>query len=106
MLRTVTRNTSSETPLDAVPAGLEEPAAEWFRFYSVKRGHHPNWLETFKRGKIRPSSLERYLFCLQLLCKDEIAHMDVRAIRLEDVQGYINRLNAMSASTVKSKSCC
>lgn len=31
-----------ETPLDAVPAGLEEPAAEWFRFYAVKRGHHPN----------------------------------------------------------------
>ena len=25
-----------------------------------------NWLETFKRGKIRPSSYERYQFCLQL----------------------------------------
>lgn len=31
-----------ETPLDEVPAGLEEPAAEWFRFYAIKRGHHPN----------------------------------------------------------------
>lgn len=31
-----------ETPLDAVPDGMEEPNAEWFRFYAVKRGHHPN----------------------------------------------------------------
>jgi len=31
-----------ETPLDEVPVGLEEPAAEWFRFYAVKRGHHPH----------------------------------------------------------------
>lgn len=29
-------------PLDAVPEGLEEPTAEWFRFYSLKRGHHPH----------------------------------------------------------------
>jgi integrase len=62
-----------------------------------------NWLETYKKGKIRPSSYERYQFCLQLLCKDELAHMDVRAIRLEDVQMYINRLDAMSASTVKKQ---
>ncbi len=31
-----------ETPLDEVPADLEEPTAEWFRFYAVKRGHHPH----------------------------------------------------------------
>lgn len=31
-----------EQPLDAVPAELGEPDAEWFRFYAVKRGHHPN----------------------------------------------------------------
>lgn len=31
-----------EQPLDEVPAELEEPTAEWFRFYAVKRGHHPN----------------------------------------------------------------
>lgn len=29
-------------PLDEVPADLEEPTAEWFRFYAVKRGFHPN----------------------------------------------------------------
>ena len=29
-----------ETPLEQVPEGLEEPTAEWFRFYAVKRGHH------------------------------------------------------------------
>lgn len=29
-----------ETPLEDVPAGLEDPTAEWFRFYAVKRGHH------------------------------------------------------------------
>jgi hypothetical protein len=51
-----------------------------------------NWLETFKKGKIRPISYERYQFCLQLLCKDELAQMDIRAIRLEQVQEYINRL--------------
>lgn len=62
-----------------------------------------NWLETFKKGKIRPSSYERYQFCLQLLCKDELAQMDIRAIRLEQVQEYINRLEAMSASTIKKQ---
>jgi len=31
-----------EQPLDEVPAELEEPTAEWFRFYALKRGHHPN----------------------------------------------------------------
>ena len=62
-----------------------------------------NWLETFKKGKIRPSSYERYQFCLQLLCKDELAHMDIRAIRLEHVQEYVNRLEDMSASTIKKQ---
>ena len=62
-----------------------------------------NWLEKFKKGKIRPSSYERYQFCLQLLCKDELAQMDVRAIRLEDIQEYINRLEDMSASTIKKQ---
>lgn len=62
-----------------------------------------NWLETFKRGKIRPSSYERYQFCLKLLCQDALAHMDVREIRLEHVQGYINRLDSMSGSTVKKQ---
>ena len=28
--------------LDKVPEELEEPTAEWFRFYSLKRGHHPS----------------------------------------------------------------
>ena len=60
-----------------------------------------NWLETFKRGKIRPSSFERYLFSLKLLCDDALAHMDVREIRLEHVQGYVNRLEVMSASSIK-----
>ena len=27
-------------PLEQVPQELPEPAAEWFRFYAVKRGHH------------------------------------------------------------------
>ena len=25
-----------------MPEGMPEPGAEWFRFYAVKRGHHPN----------------------------------------------------------------
>ena len=29
-------------PLEEVPAGMPEPDAEWFRFYAVKRGFHPN----------------------------------------------------------------
>ena len=62
-----------------------------------------NWLETYKKGKIKPSSYERYQFCLQLLCKDEISHMDVRSIRLEDIQMYVNRLEDMSASTIKKQ---
>ena len=31
-----------EQPLEKVPEGLEEPDAEWFRFYAIKRGHHPH----------------------------------------------------------------
>lgn len=31
-----------EQPVDTVPPELEEPNAEWFRFYALKRGHHPN----------------------------------------------------------------
>ena len=31
-----------EQPMDTVPPKLEEPNAEWFRFYALKRGHHPN----------------------------------------------------------------
>jgi hypothetical protein len=31
-----------EEPLDKVPEELEEPTAEWFRFYAVERGHHCN----------------------------------------------------------------
>ena len=31
-----------EEPLDKVSEGIEEPNAEWFRFYAIKRGHHPN----------------------------------------------------------------
>lgn len=34
--------TFPEHPLDKVPEDLEEPGAEWFRFYAVNRGHHPN----------------------------------------------------------------
>ncbi len=30
-----------EYPLDEVPGDIPEPGAEWFRFYAVKRGHHP-----------------------------------------------------------------
>lgn len=29
-------------PLNEVPEELGEPTAEWFRFYSLKRGHHPH----------------------------------------------------------------
>lgn len=36
-----------ETPFDKVPEGVEEPAAEWLRFYAVKRGHHPNAIGSF-----------------------------------------------------------
>lgn len=31
-----------EQPLKTVPEGLQEPDAEWVRFYAVERGHHPN----------------------------------------------------------------
>ena len=31
-----------EQPMDTVPPELEGPNAEWFRFYALKRGHHPN----------------------------------------------------------------
>ena len=31
-----------EEPFDQVPDGVEEPAAEWLRFYAIARGHHCN----------------------------------------------------------------
>ncbi len=31
-----------EAPLKQVPEGMPEPTAEWFRFYAIPRGHHPN----------------------------------------------------------------
>ena len=31
-----------EKPIEEVPADIQEPDAEWMRFYAVKRGHHPN----------------------------------------------------------------
>jgi uncharacterized protein len=31
-----------ESPVDAVPEGLEANAAEFFSYYGLKRGHHPN----------------------------------------------------------------
>lgn len=31
-----------EQPLLQVPEDIPGPGAEWFRFYAVKRGHHPN----------------------------------------------------------------
>lgn len=31
-----------DTPLNEVPKDMEEPGAEWFRFYALKRGFHPN----------------------------------------------------------------
>lgn len=30
-----------EEPIETVPKDLTEPTAEWFRFYALKRGHHP-----------------------------------------------------------------
>ena len=30
-----------EQPIDEVPKDLKEPDAEWFRFYALRRGHHP-----------------------------------------------------------------
>lgn len=36
-----------EEPFDQVPEGVEEPAAEWLRFYAIKRGHHPNAIGSF-----------------------------------------------------------
>lgn len=32
----------SKQPLNEVPGDIPEPGAEWFRFYAVKRGHHPH----------------------------------------------------------------
>lgn len=34
-------------PLDSVPTDLSEPTAEWFRFYALRRGHHPSALGGF-----------------------------------------------------------
>lgn len=54
-----------EEPLAEVPVDMEEPAAEWFRFYAVKRGHHPN-----ARGGFTTTSN------LSFMNYDLLAHID------------------------------
>ncbi len=54
-----------EEPFDTVPEGVEEPDAEWLRFYAVKRGHHPN-----ARGGFTTTSN------LSFLNYDLLAHID------------------------------
>ncbi len=34
--------TFPEQPINKVPEDIPEPGAEWFRFYALKRGHHPS----------------------------------------------------------------
>lgn len=36
-----------EHPIKSVPEDIPEPGAEWFRFYALKRGHHPNARDGF-----------------------------------------------------------
>lgn len=55
-------------PIDEVPAELEEPTAEWFRFYALKRGHHPN-----ARGGFTSTSDLAFLNCRLLDYIDEIS---------------------------------
>ncbi len=57
--------TFPEEPLTEVPADMEEPAAEWFRFYAVKRGHHPG-----ARGGFTTTSN------LSFMNYDLLAHID------------------------------
>ena len=110
LLPTVARDAEPSENRGLPMAGGETPPPETALPHSILpdermllANYALNWLETYKKGKIRPSSYERYQFCLQLLCKDELAHMDVRSIRLEDIQMYVNRLEAMSASTIKKQ---
>lgn len=49
-----------EQPLEAVPEGLQEPDAEWFRFYAIKRGHHPH----ARGGFTTTSTLTMMNYCL------------------------------------------
>lgn len=54
-----------EEPLNKVPDGIEEPDAEWMRFYAIKRGHHPN-----ARGGFTTTSN------LSMMNYDLLAHID------------------------------
>lgn len=57
-----------EEPFDTVPEGVEEPAAEWLRFYAVRRGHHPN-----ARGGFTTTSNLAFMNCRLLDYVDEIS---------------------------------
>ncbi len=57
-----------EEPFDTVPEGVEEPAAEWLRFYAVGRGHHPN-----ARGGFTTTSDLAFMNCKLLDYVDEIS---------------------------------
>lgn len=61
-----------EAPLEEVPAGIPEPGAEWFRFYAVKRGHHPH-----ARGGFTTTSNLSFMNCHLL---DDIAEISPRPI--------------------------
>lgn len=63
-----------DKPLDAVPASLKEPDAEWFRFYALKRGFHPQ-----ARGGATTTS---NLFLMNFSLLDHVDEISPRPILL------------------------
>ena len=61
-----------EQPIDKVPEDIPEPGAEWFRFYALKRGHHPS-----ARGGFTTTSELAIMNFRPLDFIDEISHRPI-----------------------------
>lgn len=82
-----------EQPLDEVPDDLEEPTAEWFRFYATKRGHHKN-----ARGGFTSTSDLAFLNCRLLDYIDEISPRPILFIVGDRAHSKIFSENAYEAA--------
>lgn len=85
--------TFPEEPLGAVPEGMGEPDAEWFRFYAVKRGHHPN-----ARGGFTTTSNLPFMNCKLLDYIDEISPRPILFIMGDRAHSRFFSENAYAAA--------
>lgn len=85
--------TFPETPDQSVPAGLEGPGAEFYSYYGLKRGHHPN-----ARGNFTTTSQLAMLNFRSLDFVDEISPRPILMIVGEEAHSRFFSENVYEAA--------